>query len=156
MHAEKSVVSKKFLVHLKKKIDDPVIPVGTTSMRTLESLYWLAVRINSGDKNLYVEQWDPYKLVYPGFSPANALNVIIDFIEENKLNELKFETRLMIAPGYQFRFASGLITNFHQPKSTLLLLVSALIGDRWKEAYHFAVQNGFRFLSYGDSCLFFP
>jgi len=157
MHTEKIVVSKKMLIHLKKKINDPLIPVGTTSMRTLESLFWLAVKINSGDKQMFVGQWDPYQLKPDAdFNAEKALNVTIHFLEENKLDQLKFETKLMIAPGYSFRFAKGLITNFHQPKSTLLLLVSALIGERWKEAYDFALQHDFRFLSYGDSCLFFP
>ena len=82
------------------------------------------------------------------------MSLLISYLEENKLTEIKGETRLMIAPGYSFRIASGLITNFHQPKSTLLLLVSALIGDSWKRAYDFALANDFRFLSYGDSCLF--
>jgi len=157
MHAEKIVISKKMLNSLIQRINYPVIPVGTTSMRTLESLYWLAIKISSGDKELYVGQWDPYRLnPDPGFSSSDALNVIINHLEKNKTNQLKFETRLMIAPGYKFRFAKGLITNFHQPKSTLLLLVSALIGGQWKEAYDFAMQHDFRFLSYGDSCLFFP
>jgi S-adenosylmethionine:tRNA ribosyltransferase-isomerase len=112
--------------------------------------------LNSGDE-LSVEQWDPYRLVIPdGFTSAKALAVLIDFLEKNKLEELKAETRLMIAPGYKFKLCSGIVTNFHQPKSTLLLLVSALIGKDWKKAYNFALNNNFRFLSYGDSCLFLP
>ena len=81
---------------------------------------------------------------------------MIEHLEINKSERLKAETRLMIAPGYRFKFVSGLITNFHQPKSTLLLLVSALIGESWKDAYDFALEHHFRFLSYGDSCLFLP
>ena len=157
MHVEKIVVPLSALKNLQKKLNQPVIPVGTTSMRTLESLFWLAVKLHQGDESMTVEQWDPYQLkVEEGFTSAKALNTLIDFLEKNQLKALYGQTRLMIAPGYQFRFANGLITNFHQPKSTLLLLVSALIGDSWKMAYNFALEHDFRFLSYGDSCLFLP
>lgn len=157
MHSEKIVVGLKMLEHLYQKISNPIIPVGTTSMRTLESLYWLAWKVYSGNITMQVDQWDPYKLEpIPGFDKQKAIEVLINFLQTNKLDQLKAETRLMIAPGYQFKFATGLITNFHQPKSTLLLLVSALIGPKWKEAYDFALENDFRFLSYGDSCLLLP
>ncbi len=158
MHTEKVAVSKKVLKSLLKQLGNPVIPVGTTSMRTIESLFWMALKIKLGLTNSFeVNQWDPYELEIPGdFSTGEALTLLINTLEQNNLEELKGETRLMIAPGYQFRLATGLITNFHQPKSTLLLLVSALIGERWKEAYDFALKNSFRFLSYGDSCLFLP
>ncbi|MDP2722984.1 MAG: S-adenosylmethionine:tRNA ribosyltransferase-isomerase [Bacteroidales bacterium] len=157
MHVEKMVVPLSALRHLQKKLGQPVIPVGTTSMRTLESLFWMAVKLHQGDESMTVEQWDPYQLkVEEDFSSAKALNTIIDYLEKNQLGALHGQTRLMIAPGYQFRFANGLITNFHQPKSTLLLLVSALIGEDWKTAYDFALTHDFRFLSYGDSSLFLP
>jgi S-adenosylmethionine:tRNA ribosyltransferase-isomerase len=157
MHVEKMVVPLSALRHLQKKLNQPVIPVGTTSMRTLESLFWMAVKLHQGDESMTVEQWDPYQLkVDEDFTSVKALNTLTDFLEKNQLEALHGQTRLMIAPGYQFRFANGLITNFHQPKSTLLLLVSALIGDSWKTAYNFALEQGFRFLSYGDSCLFLP
>ena len=155
MHVEKVVVGIDTLQHILKKINDPVIPVGTTSMRTLESLYWMAVNLNNGDNSFSVNQWDPYSCIVD-LSAEQAISCLIDYLQKNNLSELKGETRLMIAPGYKFRFATGLITNFHQPKSTLLLLVSALIGDDWKHAYEFALSNKFRFLSYGDSCLFLP
>ena len=155
MHTEKVVIGISTLKHILKKLNDPIIPVGTTSMRTIESLFWMAVKLQKGDSNFAVEQWDPYKLIVEfDFTSAKALTLLINYLEENNLEELKGETRLMIAPGYKFRIATGLITNFHQPKSTLLLLVSALIGDSWKQAYEFALNNNFRFLSYGDSCLF--
>ncbi|MFK5855743.1 MAG: S-adenosylmethionine:tRNA ribosyltransferase-isomerase [Bacteroidota bacterium] len=155
MHTEKIVVSLQTLKHIAQKLNDPIIPVGTTSMRTIESLYWMAVKLQTGNSEFVVEQWDPYELnVDPGFTSTKALSLLISFLEDNLLDEIKGETRLMIAPGYKFRIASGLITNFHQPKSTLLLLVSALVGDKWKHAYNFALNNNFRFLSYGDSCLF--
>jgi len=157
MHTEKIVVSLTTLKHLLHKINDPIIPVGTTSMRTMESLFWMALKLKNNDNSFAIEQWDPYQLkVEKGFNAAAALKVLIAFLEKNKLDSIRGETRLMIAPGYQFRFATGLITNFHQPKSTLLLLVSALIGSNWKHAYDFALTNNFRFLSYGDSCLFLP
>ena len=155
MHTEKVVISLNTLKHILKKLNDPIIPVGTTSMRTIESLFWMAIKLQKGNNEFAVEQWDPYELIIEAdFTPTKALSLIIKYLEKNKLEELKGETRLMIAPGYNFRIASGLITNFHQPKSTLLLLVSALIGDSWKQAYDYALNNNFRFLSYGDSCLF--
>ncbi len=158
MHNEKFVVALKTLHHLHNRLDDAaIIPVGTTSMRTLESLYWLAIRLRSGQKELLVDQWDPYQLEVPkDFAMKDALAALIGFLEKNKLDQLHAETRLMIVPGYSFKLAKGIITNFHQPKSTLLLLVSALIGDQWKKVYDFALKNSFRFLSYGDSCLFLP
>jgi len=157
MHTEKIVVGIDTLKHILRKLNDPIIPVGTTSMRTIESLYWMAVKLDMGDDSFEVEQWDPYKLnVDSNFNSKQAISLLIKHLEENKLSEIKGETRLMIAPGYKFKIASGLITNFHQPKSTLLLLVSALVGDNWKNAYDYALINDFRFLSYGDSCLFLP
>ncbi len=155
MHVEKVVININTLKHILKKIVDPVIPVGTTSMRTLESLYWMALKLKKGDSSFMVNQWDPYHND-DDISSEDAIKILIEYLENNSLSEIKGETRLMIAPGYKFRFASGLITNFHQPKSTLLLLVSALIGENWKLAYDFALNNDFRFLSYGDSCLFLP
>ena len=157
MHTEKIVVGIDTLKHILRKLNDPIIPVGTTSMRTIESLYWMAVKLDMGDDGFEVEQWDPYELfVDPYFNSKQAISLLIKHLEENKLSEIKGETRLMIAPGYKFKIASGLITNFHQPKSTLLLLVSALVGENWKNAYDYALINDFRFLSYGDSCLFLP
>ena len=157
MHTEKIMVSMCVLKQLGRKIGDPIIPVGTTSMRTLESLFWIGLKLYDGDESLSVEQWDPYQLkIREGFTSAKALEQIISYLEKNNLEELKAETRMMIAPGYEFKFCSGIVTNFHQPKSTLLLLVSAMIGKNWKTAYDFSLQNDFRFLSYGDSCLFLP
>ncbi len=158
MHTEQIRVPIETLKHLYHAGDKFIIPVGTTSMRSLESLFWMALRILMGKTPFFhVSQWDPYQLEVPGnFSIRKALEILIAKLEEDKTTSLKGETQLMIVPGYQFRFARGLITNFHQPKSTLLLLVSALIGNKWTEAYDFALQNNFRFLSYGDSCLFLP
>ncbi len=158
MHTEQIQVNIETLKHLSRAGDKLIIPVGTTSMRLLESLFWMALRIRMEKTPFFhVSQWDPYQLKVPaGFSASQALEILISKLEAEKTTLLKGETRLMIVPGYQFRFARGLITNFHQPESTLLLLVSALVGDKWKEAYDFALKNNFRFLSYGDSCLFLP
>jgi S-adenosylmethionine:tRNA ribosyltransferase-isomerase len=156
MHTEKIRITKKSLQHLHSKLDDPIIPVGTTSMRSLESLFWMALRLLKNNPNFNrVDQWDPYSMKIPDdFTSKKALEILIGYLEKTRQNELEGATQLMIVPGYHFRFATGIITNFHQPKSTLLLLVSALIGEKWKEAYNFALKNNFRFLSYGDSCLF--
>jgi S-adenosylmethionine:tRNA ribosyltransferase-isomerase len=157
MHSETIIVRKSLIENLIRHLDGDIIPVGTTSTRTLESLYWIGMMLHEQGlelRELHVDQWFPYDS-HPVLSTAQALQTIIDYLELHQLPRLEASTALIIAPGYQMKVIDGLITNFHQPKSTLLLLVSALIGDRWKEAYQYALDNGFRFLSYGDSCLFF-
>ena len=158
MHTEKIIISKKTIEKLLASEDKKVIPVGTTSLRSIESLFWMGLRLYLGlPKFFRVEQWDAYRLtVPPGFDTKKALYLLLHYLNQNNADRLQGETQMIIVPGYTFRFAKGLITNFHQPKSTLLLLVSALIGEQWKQAYRFALDNGFRFLSYGDSCLFLP
>ena len=158
MHSETIVVRKSLIENLIHHIGKPIIPVGTTSTRTLESLYWIGVMLAEQGmelRPLHIEQWFPYESHAP-ISTAKALQNIVDYLDRHHLTRLEASTSLMIAPSYKMRVITGLITNFHQPKSTLLLLVSALIGDRWKDCYRFALDNGFRFLSYGDSCLFLP
>ena len=158
MHSEMAVVRKSLIQRLIDCIGKPVVPVGTTSTRTLESLYWIGVMLNEQGldlRPLHVEQWFPYESHVP-LSKAEALQLVLDYLNRHSLNRLEFSTAMMIAPSYKMRVINGLITNFHQPKSTLLLLVSALIGERWKDCYRFALDHGFRFLSYGDSCLFLP
>ena len=158
MHSEAIVVRKSLIQNLINHIGKPVIPVGTTSTRTLESLYWIGMMLKEQGmelRPLHVEQWFPYES-HEAFSAAEALQAIVDYLEKHDLTRLEASTALMIAPSYRMRVITGLITNFHQPKSTLLLLVSALIGERWKDCYRFALDHGFRFLSYGDSCLFLP
>jgi S-adenosylmethionine:tRNA ribosyltransferase-isomerase len=137
---------------------DRIIAVGTTSARTLESLYWIGVRliVHGADKFPEVLQWDPYGDLPDDIPARKALQALTGYLEKKGLQAYSGETQLMIIPGYRFRIVSGLITNFHMPKSTLLLLVAAMIGERWKDAYRFAMKNDFRFLSYGDACLFFP
>ena len=158
MHSETIIVRKSLIQNLINQIGKPVIPVGTTSTRTLESLYWIGVMLKEQGlalRPLHVEQWFPYEDHAP-ISATEALQIIVDYLDKHGLTRLEASTALMIAPSYKMRIITGLITNFHQPKSTLLLLVSALIGERWKDCYRFALDNGFRFLSYGDSCLFLP
>ena len=158
MHSETIIVRKSLIQNLIKQIGKPIIPVGTTSTRTLESLYWIGVMLNEQGlelRPLHVEQWFPYES-HASMTAVEALQTVLDYLEKYALTRLEASTALMIAPSYKMRIISGLITNFHQPKSTLLLLVSALIGERWKDSYRFALEHGFRFLSYGDSCLFLP
>lgn len=158
MHSETVIVRRSFLENLIQHLNGDIIPVGTTSTRTLESLYWIGMMLHEQGldlRELHVNQWYPYE-THPELSNADALQLLLDYMDRHRLTRLEASTSLMIAPGYKMKVITGLITNFHQPKSTLLLLVSALIGDQWKQAYRFALDNGFRFLSYGDSCLFLP
>ncbi len=157
MHAEFIEVSEALIQKIISKLNDPIIPVGTTSMRTIESLYWLGVKtiLNRAIPlhELVINQWDPYELDAAGISVSSALQALISWMQKNEIALLITKTQIIIAPGYSFKIANALITNFHQPQSTLLLLVSALIGDDWKKVYEYAMQNDFRFLSYGDGCL---
>jgi S-adenosylmethionine:tRNA ribosyltransferase-isomerase len=164
MHAEQISISTQVLKQLITLSEEgepkTIIPVGTTSMRTIESFYWLGVRRLKGkmdEENPAVKQWDPYDPAFDtGVSFHDSMKALLDFLERSDSTILIASTQLIIAPGYRYRVAGGLITNFHQPRSTLLLLVSALIGDDWKKVYSYALENNFRFLSYGDSCLLLP
>lgn len=159
MHSETIVVKKSCIENILKNISKTIIPVGTTSMRTIESLYWIGVMlIEEGyDRQiLHLDQWFPYKERETQPTPEESLSAIIKYLEMNEMTELHASTALMIAPSCKINIAKALITNFHQPKSTLLLLVSALIGEEWKRVYKYALDNDYRFLSYGDSCLFLP
>lgn len=160
MHRESIFVEKSLIDSLVNNLEQqaPIIPVGTTSMRTLESLYWLGVRHQRGieisDEGFTINQWEPYELdasAYP--TTLEAMKALQQFMEERQLDLLEGYTQLLIAPGYPSRLVDALITNFHQPRSTLLLLVASLIGESWQEVYKYAMQNDFRFLSYGDSSL---
>ena len=131
--------------------------VGTTTLRTLESLYWLGVKVikhpqlNAAD--LTVTQWEPYDRPDEKTETPAALEALAKWLKERGLTRLVATTRLFLAPGYRFRIAKRLITNFHQPRSTLLLLVAAAIGSHWKKVYQYALDQDYRFLSYGDSSL---
>ena len=134
-----------------------VFAVGTTSTRTLESLYWMGVKAyNNPDiaaHDLTILQWEVYDdLMQYDVSVTDALQALITWMKKNELERLITKTQILIAPGYSFKIISGLVTNFHQPQSTLLLLVAALVGNDWKSVYEFALENDFRFLSYGDGC----
>ena len=158
MHVEKIHITADNLRHLCAHRDTARVAVGTTSVRTLESLYWFGVQLKHNPElgYMHVSQWDPYTLDDCGMDYVDAYGNILAWMDRRGEDDLHGETQLMIAPGYRYRTITGMVTNFHQPKSTLLLLVSAFIGERWKEAYRYALDHGFRFLSYGDSCLFMP
>lgn len=158
MHSETIIVRRSLIENLIRHLGKNIIPVGTTSTRTLESLYWIGLMLKEQGlelRDLHVDQWYPYEN-HESLTTEEALQMILQYLDRHQLTRLEASTSLMIAPSYKMRVITGLITNFHQPKSTLLLLVSALIGEKWKECYRFALDNGFRFLSYGDSCLFLP
>ncbi len=159
MHSETIVVKKSCIENIIKNCGKTIIPVGTTSMRTIESIYWIGLMLmeeGMEERRLHLNQWFPYKERESLPSAEESLSTIVKYLEMHNMSELHASTALMIAPSCNIKVAKALITNFHQPKSTLLLLVSALIGEKWKEAYQYALDNGFRFLSYGDSCLFIP
>lgn len=159
MHFEQAFVAVSLLKLILEYKDKHITLVGTTTVRTLESVYWQGVKWLQNKPEspvMHIEQWDPYlNLSEKPISTEVALKCVIETLEKFGLAELHGETSLMIAPGYTYHIPDAIITNFHQPKSTLLLLVAAFVGDGWKDAYKYALSNNFRFLSYGDSCLFF-
>jgi S-adenosylmethionine:tRNA ribosyltransferase-isomerase len=156
MHAEYIVVEASFIEKLLAYKE--VIPVGTTSMRTIESLYWMGVKA-ALDKdislaNLEIKQWDVYdELMQHNISKEVALQSLLQKMKEHNMTSIALRTQIMIAPPYKPKIATAIITNFHQPQSTLLLLIAALTGKDWKKMYQYALENNFRFLSYGDSSL---
>lgn len=154
MHAEKVEVSKEFIKNLIENLGN-VVAVGTTSVRTLESLYYLGVQLHNGDTSLLVNQWEPYESEKV-LSARESLEAILNYMEKTQSNILYATTQIMIVPGYKFNIVNVLITNFHQPKSTLLLLLAAFVGEKWRELYEYALNNDYRFLSYGDSSVLIP
>ncbi len=157
MHAEFIQVPRDFIRQM-GEINQPVVAVGTTSVRTLESLYWMGVKVLEQGmipaEELKLAQWEAYELGQD-VSIRNAFQSLEKWLDHYGMKELLSSTRLMIVPGYRFRMVKTLITNFHQPGSTLLLLVAAFMGNSWKDAYRYALDEGFRFLSYGDSSILF-
>lgn len=155
MHTEHIYINKNTLQQLINNIGKITV-VGTTSVRTLESIYWLGVKIiennNIKPEELAISQWEIYEL-NQNITPLDALKAVYKYMTEKDRVTLSSTTQIIIVPGYKFRVINYLITNFHQPKSTLLLLIAAFIGDDWKKIYDYALTNNFRFLSYGDSCL---
>jgi S-adenosylmethionine:tRNA ribosyltransferase-isomerase len=156
MHCEHFIIDIKTVEQIFESLGK-VIAVGTTSVRTLESLYWIGVKLLEGKSfkgEISVEQWEPYNSV-SSHSAENALKALIDFMINDERPTIEASTSIIIVPGYEFSVINGIITNFHQPCSTLLLLVSAWTGSRWKDIYKYALDKDFRFLSYGDSSLLF-
>lgn len=151
MHREPFVVPKKLIEALRDG-KRSVIAVGTTSVRTLESLYYAGVSCIEKGRPEDVEQWAPYTREY-SYSTGDALDAIVSYLNANGLESLSLGTRIIIVPGFRFRIVERLVTNFHQPESTLILLVSAFVNGDWRTIYDYALANGFRFLSYGDSSL---
>lgn len=158
MHTEYISVSKQTLEKL-LSYEASAIAVGTTSVRTLESLYYMGVKLHSNpdlsEQELHITQWEPYK-VKSSLPAKEAIEEIIKYLDRNNLSTLHSSTQIMIAPGYNYKIVKLLITNFHQPQSTLLLLVSAFVKGNWKTIYDYALAHDFRFLSYGDSSLLIP
>jgi S-adenosylmethionine:tRNA ribosyltransferase-isomerase len=159
MHAEWIDVSAAMIENLVEQIDKTVVAVGTTSLRTLESLYWMGVKanLNTAIEQLQINQWEVYEepLANTSLSAKEALSSLLKWMKSNNRDRIFTQSQILIAPGYHFKIAKAIITNFHQPRSTLLLLVAAAIGSDWKKNYAYALQNDFRFLSYGDGSLLF-
>ena len=160
MHSEYISVRKQTLEKLLRH-HASAIAVGTTSVRTLESLYYMGVKLegnpNLTEEQLHVHQWEPYQLsAEQEITPEKAIQNLLDYLKRNELNTLHTSTQIIIAPGYQYKIVKMLVTNFHQPQSTLLLLVSAFVHGDWRKIYDYALAHDFRFLSYGDSSLLIP
>jgi S-adenosylmethionine:tRNA ribosyltransferase-isomerase len=155
MHAEYFTVTAAFIKKLLDHLPEKIIAAGTTSLRTLESLYWLGVKMKKEDETgtKTISQWEAYDADSQLISPRESLSNLLAHLQTNKLTSLTANTRIILAPGYRFRIVNGLVTNFHQPQSTLLLLVAAAIGAQWKNVYSYALDHDFRFLSYGDGSL---
>ncbi len=156
MHTEFISVNRATIKHLLQHLGQ-IIAVGTTSVRTLESLYYIGVHLSqypeASADNLVVNQWTPYDEANNQLTPTEALQQLLDYLDRRQADKLITATQIMIAPGYTFRIVRGIITNFHQPQSTLLLLISAFVKGNWRPIYDYALANNFRFLSYGDSSL---
>ena len=164
MHSEYVVVHRHTLDRLLRHQCE-AIAVGTTSVRTLESLYYVGVRLHyhpdASEDELHVNQWEPYEQGrdgqwVDGITPEQAIRNVLDYLDRNGLDALHTATQIIIAPGYQYKIVKMLVTNFHQPQSTLLLLVSAFVKGDWHKIYDYALSHDFRFLSYGDSSLLIP
>ena len=151
MHREPFVISRELLVRLRDRTC-PVTAVGTTSVRTLESLYYAGISCLEKGRPEDIGQWVPYEREYTT-STSDALDALISYLDRNSMTSLSLGTRIIIVPGFRFRIVDRLVTNFHQPESTLILLVSAFVGGDWRTIYDYALSHDFRFLSYGDSSL---
>jgi S-adenosylmethionine:tRNA ribosyltransferase-isomerase len=161
MHAEYIDVSPEVITILASHIEKGICCVGTTSVRTVESLYWMGLKAwkdpSISTRDLEISQWEVYEgdLQDEKVSPKEALTALGDYMASRQMARLFTRTQIIIAPGYTFKLVGGMFTNFHQPKSTLLLLVAAMTGGQWRAIYEHALGHDFRFLSYGDGCLIF-
>lgn len=159
MHSEFISVRRQTLEKLLQH-DASAIAVGTTSVRTLESLYYIGLKLESSpdlsEDELHVSQWEPYEQKGASIPAAQAIRNIVEYLDRHQRSVLNTSTQIIIAPGYEYKIVKVLITNFHQPQSTLLLLVSAFLKGDWRRVYDYALSNDFRFLSYGDSSLLIP
>lgn len=157
MHTEHFYIEKEELKKIIEKSEN-IIAVGTTTTRTLESIYWIGVKLTKSqiinDDTFKISQWEAYDLKTEK-SVNEILNGILNYMAKSGLNSIKCSTQIMITPEYKFKMIKGIVTNFHQPKSTLLLLISAIVGEKWKDIYNYAIENNFRFLSYGDSSILY-
>ncbi len=155
MHHETVIIQKNIIEDFIEN-HDAIIAVGTTSVRSLESLFWLGVQLENGafnENNPEVLQWEPYNSEVK-ITTKRSLKNIVDYLNKANRSAIQFSTQIIILPGYKFKIINGMFTNFHQPQSTLLLLISAFLGDEWRKVYDYALANNFRFLSYGDSNLY--
>jgi S-adenosylmethionine:tRNA ribosyltransferase-isomerase len=159
MHAEWIDVSVEFIENLMLQLNKTIVAIGTTSLRTIESLYWMGakVQLHPDIMHLDIKQWEVYEdpLVNCNIKTVDALSSLVCWLKKNDQQRLFTQSQILIAPDYTFKIANAIITNFHQPQSTLLLLVAAAIGDGWRNIYDHAMQHDFRFLSYGDGSLLF-
>ena len=159
MHAEFIDIDISSVEKIIRYADKFITAVGTTSLRTIESLYWMGVKIihakDISEDELVIQQWDPYELSGENISSSQALDALLQWMMKCNMSRLITKTKVLIAPGYEMKLTNALVTNFHQPRSTLLLLVAAFLGDDWRRVYDYALKNDFRFLSYGDGCLLF-
>tara|TARA_B100001057_G_scaffold13732_1_gene12911 strand:+ start:16007 stop:17161 length:1155 start_codon:yes stop_codon:yes gene_type:complete len=152
MHSESISITKQNILSIENSKN--IIAVGTTSLRTLESIYYLAVKISSGESIDFIEQY-PYQNDEKYFNRREVCKIILEFMKNSNIEKINFKSSLFIIPGYEFKLCDQLITNFHYPKSTLILLIAAFIGEDWRKVYNFALDNNYRFLSYGDSSLLY-
>jgi len=152
MHQEFFEVERSLIEKLLET--ETIITIGTTSMRTLESLFHLGSQFLKGNYELKIDQWVGFERC--NYTKTECLNALLNWMNENAQNSILAETSIMIVPGYKFQICKGIVTNFHQPESTLILLVAALLGEKWRNVYEYALDNNFRFLSYGDSSLLIP
>jgi S-adenosylmethionine:tRNA ribosyltransferase-isomerase len=154
MHTEVIEVTRQSIALLQQQLGS-IVAVGTTSVRTIESLYYLGCRVALGRTEMVVEQWEPYQDAAT-LSAYDALQALLDYLDAQGASTLHASTRIIIVPGYSFKLVKALVTNFHQPHSTLLLLLAAFVGEDWRRIYQYALANDYRFLSYGDSSLLIP